>query len=282
QEKKQNSSAASQEEKQDGGGESWQKYHDDLASRLLLDKLKKARGINDLELLQMTVQDCKAGGLADHKGVAKAERQMKLIEMKTKLGTVIKERQLNAILETIDEIKKLGFDEVLMQHEVIAAKNVAEQLHRLAELKYAILNMDRRTMSEMRSYNSPPIILHNVLQAALLLLGDDEQTTKRWKTCRSCCYPDGPNGLQRKFLKFNVSKVPMELVARCKDMLDKHTVTQVQKVSAGAATFYVWARGVIDEAEKQNSSSEQVKAEKDPRKQRELLQQQATPRPLWL
>lgn len=55
----------------------------DLASRLLLDKLKKARGINDLELLQMTVQDCKAGGLADHKGVAKAERQMKLIEMKT-------------------------------------------------------------------------------------------------------------------------------------------------------------------------------------------------------
>ena len=32
----------------------------------------------------------------------------------------------------------------------------------------------------------------------------------------------------------------MELVARCKDMLDEHTVTQVQKVSAGAATFYVW------------------------------------------
>ena len=86
-------------------------------------------------------------------------------------------QDITAILETLDEIKKLGFDEALMQHEVIAAKNVVIRLRWLAELKYEILNMDRRTMSEMRSYNNPPKILHRVLQASFLLLGEDEGTT---------------------------------------------------------------------------------------------------------
>ena len=89
----------------------------------------------------------------------------------------MKGTDITAILETIDEIKKLGFDEALMQHEVIAANNVVIRLRRLAELKHDILNMDRRTMSEMRSYNNPPKILHKVLKASFLLLGEDEGTT---------------------------------------------------------------------------------------------------------
>ncbi|KAK2178828.1 hypothetical protein NP493_527g02003 [Ridgeia piscesae] len=256
-------------EKEDG--ESWHTYHDDIASKLLLDKLKKARGLNDLELLQIVVQQCKAAGMAELKSVVRAERQMKLIEMKAQLVKVVEDKDMTAILETIDEIKKLGFDEALMQHEVIAANNVVERLRHLAELKYDILNMDRRTMSEMRSYNNPPEILQKVLQASFLLLGEDERTTSRWKVCRTFCMPSGPDGLQRKFLTFDVSKLHPEIVARCKQILDKYTVTQVQRVSAGAGTFYVWARGIIDESDKQNPGSGAEPA-KSVLRQRELLE----------
>ena len=41
-------------------------------------------------------------------------------------------------------------------------------------------------------------------------------------------------------MKFDIKKVHPELMARCKEVLDKYTVTEVQTVSAGAGTFYVW------------------------------------------
>ena len=82
-----------------------------------------------------------------------------------------------AISGVITEVEGLGFHKHVMYHEILAARNVVERKRRLAELKHDILDMDRKTMSEMRSYNRPPMILHRVLQAALLLLGEDEETT---------------------------------------------------------------------------------------------------------
>lgn len=41
-----------------------------------------------------------------------------------------------------------------------------------------ILNMDKRTMSEIRSYKNPPDVVHKVMAAALLMLGNDEKQTE--------------------------------------------------------------------------------------------------------
>ena len=70
----------------------------------------------------------------------------------------------------------LGFDKTPMYHEMATARNVVKRKKRQAELQHDVLMLDRRTMSEMRSYIRPPKVLHEVLQAALLLLGEDEQT----------------------------------------------------------------------------------------------------------
>ena len=86
-------------------------------------------------------------------------------------------KDTDAISGIIAEVEGLGFEKPPMYHELIAARNVVERKKRLAELKHDVLTLDRRTMSEMRSYNRPPKVLHEVLQAALLLLGEDEETT---------------------------------------------------------------------------------------------------------
>ena len=44
-------------------------------------------------------------------------------------------------------------------------------------LQLSVLGMDKNTMGEIRSYSRPPDGVHKVVQAALLLLGDDEYTT---------------------------------------------------------------------------------------------------------
>ena len=63
---------------------------------------------------------------------------------------------------------------------------------------------------------------------------------QEWKTCRAFCNPNGQNGLQSKIMKFDTRKVHLELMARCREVLDEYTMAEVQTVSAGAGTFYVW------------------------------------------
>ena len=61
--------------------------------------------------------------------------------------------------------------------QVVAANNMAVGLQKLHKLRRMILDMDRWTIAEIRSYSRPPPVVHTVLQAALLLLGEDERTT---------------------------------------------------------------------------------------------------------
>ena len=88
------------------------------------------------------------------------------------------EKDTDVISGIIAELEGLGFDKTPMYHEMATARNVVERKKRLAALKHDVLMMDRRNMSEMRSYNRPPEVLHEVLRAALLLLGEDEETTE--------------------------------------------------------------------------------------------------------
>ena len=41
-------------------------------------------------------------------------------------------------------------------------------------------------------------------------------------------------------MKFDTRKVHLELMARCRQVLDEYNMTEVQTISAGAGTFYVW------------------------------------------
>ena len=41
-------------------------------------------------------------------------------------------------------------------------------------------------------------------------------------------------------MKFDASNVEPKLAARCREIIGVYTVEEVQAVSAGAATFYVW------------------------------------------
>jgi len=40
-----------------------------------------------------------------------------------------------------------------------------------------VLDMGRKLMTEIRRYQNPPTAMHRIMQSALLLLGEDEDTT---------------------------------------------------------------------------------------------------------
>ena len=61
-----------------------------------------------------------------------------------------------------------------------------------------------------------------------------------WRKCRAFCSQTGDNGVNRKMVKFDVTKVSPEAKSVSQEILKKYGFAKVQAVSAGAATFYVW------------------------------------------
>ena len=64
-----------------------------------------------------------------------------------------------------------------MPNELREATYRLENMERANHLHSGIMDMDKRTMSEVRRYQTPPVMMHHVMQGALLLLGEDEDTT---------------------------------------------------------------------------------------------------------
>ncbi len=66
-----------------------------------------------------------------------------------------------------------------------------------------------------------------------------------WNTCKKFANPHGPAGLNRRLQTFDIDHLHPEIGARCKELLQGLEFKQMQAVSAGAATFYVWVNSSV-------------------------------------
>jgi hypothetical protein len=85
------------------------------------------------------------------------------------------DRKRDAILDVIKGIHDRRLERFL-RDKVHDALTLADELKE-HEISLPILAMDKKTMSEIKSYSKPSPIVHKVMQAALLLLGEDEEKT---------------------------------------------------------------------------------------------------------
>lgn len=82
--------------------------------------------------------------------------------------------------------KKLGL-------QLKMAVKVRDQLRRLEKLRHAIMNLDQKTIAEIKSYAKPPEGVHKVMIATFLLLGNSEKELKVFVYLASqlytvCCF----------------------------------------------------------------------------------------------
>ena len=65
-----------------------------------------------------------------------------------------------------------------LQPEMTDAARYVQQANRKQYKQRVILDMDTRTMAELRRYAKAPPTLHKVMAGSLLLVGEDERATK--------------------------------------------------------------------------------------------------------
>ena len=58
------------------------------------------------------------------------------------------------------------------------ARAMMQSLERLQDLQKAIIQMDQKKMLEIKNYTNPPRLVHEVMIATLLLLGEPESNTR--------------------------------------------------------------------------------------------------------
>ena len=90
-------------------------------------------------------------------------------------------RELKPLLEAIAAAEKEGFEKQLgLQLEM--ARRMVQQLERLAALNKAVLDLNQKTIAELKSYSKPPAGVHQVMMATLMVLGENQAALKVWYT----------------------------------------------------------------------------------------------------
>ncbi len=52
--------------------------------------------------------------------------------------------------------------------------------------KKDVLEMSQRVVAELKSYSKPPELVHQVMSATFILLGETESKTRSWATTQVC------------------------------------------------------------------------------------------------
>ena len=86
-------------------------------------------------------------------------------------------RRLADLQKAVSSAEKAGLEKRLGV-QLAMARRILEQLIRIEKLRHAILNLDQKTIAELRSYSCPPPVVHRVMEATYLLLGEPDKHLK--------------------------------------------------------------------------------------------------------
>ncbi|CAC5398894.1 unnamed protein product [Mytilus coruscus] len=176
----------------------------------------------------------------------KAEKLLKEITCRDDLKRAMTHRELEELSRAIETVKKHGF-EVELSKELLEANQLLTRLKRLERIRHEILQLKQSTVAEIRSYQSPPQVVHTVMTSTFLLLGHKEKETKIWKTVQALVGKTGKEGLKRRCIECKPDKINVTDAKRAQTLLEKYELDEIRDVSAGAATFYVWSITMIEE-----------------------------------
>nr|XP_022316680.1 trichohyalin-like [Crassostrea virginica] len=231
----------------------------DEKHRKLRYNLKVAIKSRDRYQLDYNITEFKKEKLEDtDMDLVKAEKILKELLVKDNLKHAMTKRELEELEKAINAVKKNGL-EVPLAKELGEANKLLTRLKRLERIRHEILELKQATVAEIRSYQNPPQVVHRVMTATFLLLGHQEKETKVWKAVQALVGKTGKESLKRRCIECKPEKIPLAPAKRAKVLLEEYDLEEVRDVSAGAATFYVWATAMIEELEDLTAQKEEAK-----------------------
>ena len=123
----------------------------------------------------------------------------------------------------------------------------------MVQLQALIEQLNNRTIAEMKAMRKPHEDIVDVMRATLILLegeGVDMGKLQDWTPIKVMLGKTGKLSIKRRILEHSLETVTESVWRLAKSEMKKiEHVDAISKKSAGAAVFFAWNTGVLDEIE---------------------------------
>lgn len=108
----------------------------------------------------------------------------------TELTQACQRRDLESLKKAIARAKEVNYEHQL-DLQLALANRLRDQLERIEKLRHSVLNLDSKTIAEIKTYSNPPDGVHQSMMATFILLGNTpkevrvgiSRSTKRCYIC---------------------------------------------------------------------------------------------------
>ncbi|XP_041375684.1 hillarin-like [Gigantopelta aegis] len=174
------------------------------------------------------------------------KEKIALLELKRDLRLAVDHRNADVLDKVIRRGRDHGRDEELDDLLVIATA-VREQLLRLRTFLLDVLQIRQPTISEIHNYTRPKPVVHDIMKAVYILLGEDERNLLVWEYIQLLMREVGPGSLLNRLKLFDVVHVDRARMEQAHRLLDIYGDDVVREASVGTEIFYKWAQNIIVE-----------------------------------
>ncbi|KAK7496946.1 hypothetical protein BaRGS_00011926 [Batillaria attramentaria] len=217
----------------------------------LRSKLVSATDDRDIDRLEKTIREFEKAGLPDLGDLTRARKT--LIELHEQaLRDATQARDLDKLEAAIHSAKTSCVAHHLQGRESLTdAEAVRNLLRRLKLYMHKILELKPMTVSEIHSYKRPLPLVHTVMNATYLLLGENQSKLKKWEYIQALLRKQGREGIIRRIKEFDIVHLNKSKLHQAESKLDTCSKDEVRLVSAGAGTFYVWSDQIVHEGKEE-------------------------------
>ncbi|XP_046547641.1 lim and transglutaminase domain protein ltd-1-like, partial [Haliotis rubra] len=155
------------------------------------------------------------------------------------LKKAIENRRLSEINKLLEETGVHSPDPKLTELKE-KAETVRTVIKRMNKYLHEVMAVNQGTIAEIHSYSHPKPIVHDVMRATFLLLGERGAQLRKWHYIQQLMRRTSKDGLIVRIQEFDVSSISWELAEYVKLILDGRDPDEVRLTSTGAGAFYIW------------------------------------------
>ncbi|XP_067665126.1 uncharacterized protein [Haliotis asinina] len=175
-----------------------------------------------------------------------AVRKLEFLKLREGLREALRRRHAGVLDKAIKDALSSPHAERL-RNQVHVAEKLRDHLRELRLVKHEVrMDIDLKTVSELRSYQKPPNSVCKVTAAACILLGYSDRLTRCWADVQTVLSRTGRDNPLQLMHEFEPGVVPRYIADKVDSILCRYRLDEVRIASHGAASFYVWADEKLD------------------------------------
>ncbi|KAL5004248.1 hypothetical protein ScPMuIL_017704 [Solemya velum] len=223
-----------------------------IRNRMLRARLEQAIEEGSEKYLRTAMELFLCYAVPDSGEIKRADDKFRFFQLQRDLSSACKRRNIRVLRKVISVARKSHFEEDL-RFNIKHAEGELRELENMKGYLHPIMTMSSRTFSEIHSYCRPQPLIHAVMRATYTLLGESQDSLVHWSRIQGIMARGGKNSLLKQVLDLHADTIPRGTVREADVILETLDLQRIRDVSIGAAAFYIWARGVIDERKQEQS-----------------------------